>query len=78
MLLKKAKSFILAILSFIRWGDAPLDLYDKRRAVCARCPHMRATPQGLFCRACECPRWPISDLRTKWRLRDLRCPLHKW
>lgn len=78
MLFVKARSFLRAVWSFIRYGDVPLDLHDKRSAICHRCDHMRVTPGGIFCRVCECPHWFVSDLRTKWRMRDVKCPLNKW
>jgi hypothetical protein len=78
MLLVKAKSLLLAIWSFLRWGDAPIAEHDQRATTCYLCEQLIITPQGIFCSACNCPRWPLSDLRTKWRLRDLRCPRNKW
>lgn len=78
MLFVKAKSLARALWSFIRWGDAALDLHDKRASACYLCDELRVVPRGVFCRACKCPRWALSDLRTKWRMRDARCPLNKW
>lgn len=78
MLFVELKSFARAVWSFIRWGDAPLDLHDKRVVICHRCPEMRVARAGVFCAACKCPRWAGSDLRTKWRMRDIKCPLNKW
>jgi hypothetical protein len=77
-MLLKAKSFILAVWSFVRWGDAPIELYEDRKRICEECPELVPTPTGKFCGKCECPRWPISDLRSKWRMLDLRCPLNNW
>lgn len=78
MLLVRARAFLRAIWSFLRKGDAPLALHDARMAACLACPHLDLTPTGLFCGACGCPRSPFSDLRTKWRLRDLACPRKHW
>lgn len=76
--LKKARSFLRAVWSFIRWGDVPLITHDRRQLICLRCEHIRPTKTGVFCWKCGCPPWAISDLRTKWRMRDIKCPLGKW
>lgn len=71
-------SFLRAVWSFLRWGDAPLALVLEREKVCMACPEMDVTETNEFCKACDCPRWAISDLRTKRRMRDIKCPLDKW
>ena len=76
--LKKIVAFRRAFWSLARFGDAPLTTYQKRRKACLACPKMHAAATGLFCGACGCMKWPLSDLRTKWRLRDLKCPLDEW
>jgi hypothetical protein len=76
--LKKAKSFLRAVWSFVRYGDAPLRQYTEREEICLKCPEFDMTETNEFCKARDCPRWAISDLRTKRRMRDLRCPLNKW
>jgi hypothetical protein len=78
MLLKKAKSFLRAVWSFARWGDVALAEHDRREAICLDCEHLDVALTGVFCLECRCPHWPISDLRTKWRMRNLKCPLNKW
>jgi hypothetical protein len=78
MLWAKIESFLLAVWSFVRWGDAPLLEHDRRQAICLKCKRLHVTPTGVFCLECRCPHSAISDLRTKWRMRDLRCPLNKW
>ena len=76
--LKKVWSFLRAVWSFFRWGDVPLIEHDRRQAICCCCERIDVKPAGVFCLECECPRWPISDLRTKWRMLDIKCPLEKW
>jgi len=78
MLLAKAKSFLRAAWSFIRYGDVPLWEYTQREEACLKCPELDTTETSEFCKACGCPRWAISDLRTKRRMRDIKCPLGKW
>jgi hypothetical protein len=78
MLFVKALSFLRAIWSFVRWGDVPLARHDRRQAICLGCEHLEPTANGVFCQECRCPHWAVSDLRTKWRMSDLRCPLGKW
>jgi hypothetical protein len=78
MLLSQVIAFVRAVWSFARYGDAPLTSYQRRRDICRECPDVQTTATGIFCGACDCPQWPVADLRTKWRMRDLRCPLHKW
>jgi hypothetical protein len=76
--LKKAWSLLRAVSSFVRWGDVPLVEHDRRQKICLGCNRLDVTETGVFCLECRCPHWPGSDLRTKWRMRDLRCPLGKW
>lgn len=75
---RKFADFLAALWSFIRYGDVPLQEHDRRQRICLECPKVQVTQAGLFCLACKCPRWVISDLRTKWRMRVLKCPLEKW
>jgi hypothetical protein len=81
----KARSFLRAVWSFLALGDAPLMTYLERIETCtgnfgqfAKCEQLQATDTGLFCGACGCPRSPLSDVRTKARMIDLKCPLDKW
>lgn len=77
-MLLKIKSFLLAVWSFARWGDVAISEYVEREAICRDCPYFERTKHGLFCGACGCPKSPISDLRTKWRMPLLGCPEHRW
>lgn len=76
--LTRAKSFLLAVWSFVRWGDVPLIEHDRRQKICLGCDRLEVTKTGVFCQECRCLHWAISDLRTKWRMRNLKCPLDKW
>jgi hypothetical protein len=31
-----------------------------------------------YCGACGCPKWRLSELKTKLRFARLNCPLKKW
>lgn len=83
--LKKLRSFVRAVWSFIALGDAPLSTYLERIETCTgtpgivpKCDQLKATDTGLFCGACGCPPSPLSDVRTKTRMLDIKCPLDKW
>jgi hypothetical protein len=78
LFLKNAKSFLRAVWSFVRYGDVPLWQGAEREETCLACPELKLTQTGMFCKKCRCPHWPLSDLRTKWRMRDVGCPLDKW
>jgi len=80
---RKARSFARAIWSFIRYGDISIKEHDRRMLICNDCEHViyapiTQSPTNQFCGACECPRSPLSDLRTKCRMRDAKCPIDKW
>jgi hypothetical protein len=55
-----------------------LRTYQLRKAECLDCPEHIEKERGIYCLACRCPQWPMSDLRTKWRMLDIKCPLNKW
>lgn len=76
--LKQLRSLALAVWSFIRWGDVALVEHSRRAAICQRCPFMVVSKTGRFCSQCDCPPSSLSDLRTKWRMLDIRCPIDKW
>ncbi|MCI0391668.1 MAG: hypothetical protein MOB07_23230 [Acidobacteria bacterium] len=76
--LLKAKRLLRAVWSFVRWGDAPMIEHDRRMTICTDCDNLVYTPNGIFCGACDCPYSPVSDLRTKCRMRDVKCPVGKW
>lgn len=77
-MLLKVRSFLRAFWSLFREGDASMGVYNEREAQCYDCDRMVVTDAGMFCGACGCAPSPVSDLRTKWRLPNLRCPLNKW
>jgi hypothetical protein len=76
--MRKVYTFYRAIYSLIRYGDVTLRTYTQRRAECFECERIIAKERNLYCGACECPQWFMSDLRTKWRMLDVKCPLEKW
>jgi len=77
-MLLKVRSFLRAIWSFWRLGDVPIEQYKQRQAACITCPYLETTRTGRFCRKCGCPRSALSDLRTKWRMTDIKCPIGRW
>lgn len=77
-MLLKIRSFLRAVWSFAWRGDAPMGVYNAREAACYGCERIVVTGHGMFCGACGCLPSPVSDLRTKWRMPGLRCPLDKW
>jgi len=74
----KALSLARAIFSLARYGEVTPITYELRRAECLDCDQKTETDRGVFCAACGCPQWFMSDLRTKTRLIDVKCPLNKW
>lgn len=78
MLFLKAKSFVLAIWSLLRWGPVSLSKYNDRTSACMRCPELKLTLMNEFCKACECPEWGLADLRLKRLMPDIKCRLGKW
>lgn len=74
----KARSFWRAIYSLARYGDVTLRTHTLRKAECFACKHVVARGRGIYCGKCSCPEWFMSDLRTKWRMLDVKCPLNKW
>jgi hypothetical protein len=73
----KARSLLRAISS-LRHGDVTLKTYTLRKAECLECDQHIEKERGIFCLACRCPQWFFSDLRTKWRILKIKCPLDKW
>jgi hypothetical protein len=73
----KVRSFLRALWSLFWLGEVTLQTYQWRKAECLDCSEHVETERGAYCQACECPQWFMSDLRTKWRLLDLKCPLDK-
>lgn len=78
LFLKRITSFLRAVWSFVIHGDERLIVYEDRQRICLNCDQLSVWETGVFCKACNCPRWALSDLRTKWRMRDLKCPQGKW
>lgn len=83
--LSQARSLLTALLSWLRYGDATLFTYQLRQGLCLGvpnktlpCNHLQQTKTGIFCGACGCPQWGLSDLRSKWRMPAVECPVHKW
>jgi len=54
---------------------------QERNKSCDTCPRLqirlthRDPWQRLYCGACGCPKWPLSELHWKNRLRRWRCPI---
>jgi hypothetical protein len=71
------RSFLRALWA-MRSGDAKLTVYQGRLRVCYACSEVRIRERGVYCGACGCPEWALSDLRTKARIRSISCPLEKW
>lgn len=78
LLLKKANSLRAALWSLIRYGTVDAALYRRRALECFFCESRIEKKRRMYCGACNCPQWWLSDLRKKWRMRDLKCPLNKW
>lgn len=78
LFLTRLKSALTAFWLFARDGDVALRVAVRREMTCSTCPHQTETATGIFCAACGCPQWPGSDLRTKWRMPGLKCPLNHW
>lgn len=77
-MIQKLNEFCSALWSFVRYGDAPIPQATERELICGGCPEQVISATGLHCAACGCPRSSLSDLRTKWRMRDIACPLGRW
>lgn len=79
----KIVRFLSWILSPTRWIRARIAVaailgsrvgkveYDERQTICAGCLER----DGDYCTVCGCPRWWLSRLRFKNRLRGHLCPL---
>jgi hypothetical protein len=74
----KVRSFFRAIWSLIRHGEVTVQTYALRRAECVECLLFVERKRGIYCGACGCPEWYLSDLRSKWRMPQVKCPLNKW
>jgi hypothetical protein len=53
-------------------------MYALRRAECIDCHLFVEEARGVYCGACGCPHWFLSDLRSRNRLLSVKCPLDKW
>jgi hypothetical protein len=76
--LKKVKSLTRALWSLLRHGTVQAITYRIRAIECFGCDERVEKKKRLYCAACGCPEWWLSDLRRKWRMRELKCPLDKW
>lgn len=76
--MRRALSLFRAIVSVLRYGDLPWRAYLERQEQCVGCSHYERSLFGIYCGACSCPRWYVSDLRTKWRMPDAACPKGLW
>jgi hypothetical protein len=74
----KARSFARAVVSLVRHGEVTVQTYALRRAECLECPAFAERERGVYCGACGCPEWFVSDLRFRNRLLGVKCPLNKW
>lgn len=78
LFLRKAKSLSRALWSLFWFGTVDARIYRERVIECFSCPALVEKKRRLYCGACGCPEWWLSDLRKKWRMLELRCPLGKW
>lgn len=78
LFLKKVKSLSLALWSLFWYGTVSAETHETRRAECFKCEAIISNERGIYCGACGCSQWWLSDLRKKWRMRELKCPLGKW
>lgn len=78
LFLRKANSFALALWSWLRHGTVQAGAYRLRALECFGCEARIERGRRMYCGACGCPQWWLSDLRNKWRMRELKCPLGKW
>jgi len=59
-------------------GHADDDTYQQRLAICQGCEHLQRDGDKLYCGACGCPQWSMSELPRKLRFAGLRCPKGKF
>ena len=78
LLLRKANSLAVALWSIVRYGTIEAHNYRQRALECFGCEARIERGRRMYCGACGCPQWRLSDLRVKWRMRELKCPLGKW
>jgi hypothetical protein len=78
LFLKKAKSLIRALWSLFWFGTVEAKTYRRRALECFFCEARIEKKRRMYCGACGCPQWWLSDLRKKWRMLELKCPLDKW
>jgi hypothetical protein len=78
LFLKKVRSFVVAIWSFVRRGPVSLPKYSDRTEKCLACPELKLTLKNEFCKACDCPEWALADMRFKRLMPGVKCPLGKW
>jgi len=73
-IVEKAVSFVKAVTS----GTVNDDVFNARLAACESCKHLRRDGEKLYCGGCGCGRWKLSELHTKLRFANLKCPLKIW
>ena len=78
LFLKKVKSLFFALWSLFWYGTVEAGIYKRRAVECFVCPALVEKQYRLYCGACGCPEWWLSDLRKKWRMLELKCPQDKW
>jgi len=76
--MRKLYTFLRAIYSLFRHGEVTIRTHELRKAECFDCLAIITKERGIYCGACGCPQWFMSDLRTKWRMLAAKCPLDKW
>jgi hypothetical protein len=78
LFLKKVKSLWLALWSLFWYGTTDAETRQQRAVECFGCEARIDKGRRMYCGACGCPQWWLSQLRNKWRMRELKCPLNKW
>lgn len=66
----RAEAFARAVTGQ-RADDATV---HRRMAACGECDRLVRDGDALYCGACGCPNWRLSELRTKLRFVNLTCP----
>jgi hypothetical protein len=69
-LLDKATEFIKTVTGS-RVDDAE---FQRRLAICIKCPVMKEVDKKRYCGACGCPSWYLAELNQKLRFKEVKCP----
>lgn len=59
-------------------GRCPPEVTEARLAICRVCEKLKTDDNKMYCGACGCPKWKLSELSTKLTFARLNCPLRKW